>query len=256
MSALFFSEEGSGPPIVFLHGFCETHEIWKDFVKPLSTRFRVILLDLPGFGKSEILMAPFTIDDVGDAVAKWLAENQVLKSILIGHSLGGYVALSVAEHHPHLLEGMGLFHSISFGDTPEKKENRNKVIEFVRKNGVQPFIDTFVPGLFFDKSSPAIPHIHAIASQTKAETLIGYVSAMRDRPDRSSVLVKSKIHKLLMAGSEDTLVPIEASRKMAQMSQNSIFFELKNTAHMGFFEAEMECQVIIRRFAERILFNN
>ena len=137
MSPLFFYEEGSGPPIVFLHGFCETHEIWKDFVKPLSTRFRVILIDLPGFGRSEILPTPFTIDDVGNTVANWLIENQVLKSILIGHSLGGYVTLSVAERHSQLLEGIGLFHSMAFEDTQEKKENRNKVIEFVRRNGVQ-----------------------------------------------------------------------------------------------------------------------
>ena len=255
MSPLFFYEEGSGPPIVFLHGFCETHEIWKDFVKPLTTRFRVILIDLPGFSRSEILPTPFTIDDVGNTVANWLIENQVLKSILIGHSLGGYVTLSVAERHSQLLEGIGLFHSIAFEDTQEKKENRNKVIEFVRRNGVQQFIDTFVPGLFFDKLSAAIPYIHKIASKTESETLVGYSIAMRDRPDRSLAL-KSNTPKLLMAGSEDALIPIEVSLRMARMSEKSSFFELKNTAHMGFFESEKECQLIIRRFAQQIFSNN
>ncbi len=255
MSPLFTVEEGSGPPLVFLHGFCETHEIWNAFVKPLSAQFRVIMIDLPGFGRSEILPAPFTIDDVGNTVANWLIENKILKSILIGHSLGGYVTLSVAERHSQLLEGIGLFHSIAFEDSQEKKENRNKVIEFVRKNGVQPFIDTFVPGLFFDKSSPAIPHVEKIASQTKVETLVGYSIAMRDRPDRSSAL-KSSIPKLLLAGTEDTLIPIDVSRRMGKMSENSSFFELKNTAHMGFFESEKECQLIIKRFARQIFFNN
>ncbi len=255
MSPLFFAEEASGPPLVFLHGFCETHEIWNAFVKPLSTQFRIVMIDLPGFGRSEILPTPFTIDDVGDSVANWLIENKILKSILIGHSLGGYVTLSVAERHSQLLEGFSLFHSIAFEDTLEKRENRNKVIEFVRKNGVQPFIESFVPGLFFDKSSPSILHVEKIASQTKAETLVGYSIAMRDRPDRSSAL-KSSIPKLLLAGTEDALIPLDVSLKMARMSENSSFFELKNTAHMGFFESEKECQLIIRRFAERIFFNN
>lgn len=256
MSSLFFHEEGSGPPLVFLHGFCETHEIWQDFVKPLSTHFRVIIPDLPGFGKSEILPDAFTIDQVGNAVATWLTKNRVSKSVLIGHSLGGYVTLSIAEHHPQLLEGFGLFHSTAFEDSQEKKENRNKVIEFVSKHGVQPFIDTFVPGLFFDKLSPAIPDVHKIASQTKSEALIGYSKAMRDRPDRSFVLSKNKTPKLLIAGSEDTLVPVTISRQMAKMSQNCSFFELRDTAHMGFFEAKIECQLITKRFADQIFFNN
>ena len=209
----------------------------------------------PGFGKSGILPETFTVDDVGDALASWLKDNHITDSLLIGHSLGGYVTLSIAEHHPQLLGGVGLFHSTAFADTLEKKENRNKVIEFVRKNGVQPFINTFVPGLFFDKSSQAIPLVHKIASQTEAETLMGYTSAMRDRSDRSSAL-KSSIPKLLLAGTEDTLIPIEVSRRMGKMSENSDFFELKNTAHMGFFESKKECQSIIRRFAGQIFFNN
>lgn len=256
MPPVFFHEEGSGRPLVFLHGFCETHEIWKDFVRPLSDRFRIIMPDLPGFGKSEILPAIFTVDDVGDALASWLKDHHIVDSLLIGHSLGGYVTLSIAERHPQLLAGFGLFHSTAFGDTIEKKENRNKAIAFVRKHGVQPFINTFVPGLFFDKSSQAIPLVHKIACQTKVETLIGYSTAMRDRPDRTSVLIKSKTPKLLIAGSEDALVPIKASRKMAKMSQNCSFLELADVGHMGFFEAKEQCQLITTQFAEQVFSNN
>ena len=185
MSSLHFSESGKGFPIVFLHGFCETHEIWREFVRPLSTQFNVHALDLPGFGKSELHPSPFSIDQVGDAVAQWLSMNKISNCLVVGHSLGGYVALSLAERHASLIKGIGLFHSTSFADTEEKKENRNKAISFVKKNGVQPYIDTFVPGLFFDKKDPALPEVHRIASQTKAESLIGYLKAMRDRPDRS-----------------------------------------------------------------------
>lgn len=256
MPSLFFREEGSGPPLVFLHGFCETHEIWNDFIKPLSTQFRIITPDLPGFGKSAILPTPFTIDQVGSAVATWLIENQIAKCIIIGHSLGGYVALSIVERCPQLLLGIGLFHSSVFADTEEKKESRSKVIEFVNKHGVQPYIDTFVPGLFFDKSSPAIPGVHVIASQSKIQALVGYLLAMRDRPDRSFVLTKGEIPAFLIVGTEDNLITIETSRKMAKIGQKSNFYELKDVGHMGFFEAKNDCQTIINRFAKKIFFNN
>ena len=80
MSSLFFREKGIGPPLVFIHGFCETHEIWNDFIEPITTDFRVLTPDLPGFGKSEMLSIPFTIDDVGNAVARWLTDLQIYQS--------------------------------------------------------------------------------------------------------------------------------------------------------------------------------
>lgn len=256
MPSLFFKEAGDGPPLVFLHGFCETHEIWDDFLRPLSEDFRVLLPDLPGFGKSEILPTPFTIDDVGDAVAKWLTEIKVSKAVVVGHSMGGYIALSMAAMHANLLRGFCLFHSTAFADTEEKKENRNRIIQFVSKNGVPPYIDTFVPGLFFDKSNPSIRAVHAIASQTKAATLIAYAQAMRERPDRSGELQKSDVPKILIVGVEDTVVPIQSSREMAKMAQNFSYLELENVGHMGIFEAKNECQAATKRFAYKIFFNN
>ena len=255
MSLLFFKEKGIGPPLVFIHGFCETHEIWNDFVDCFTTDFRVLTPDLPGFGKSEMLPTPFTIDDVGNSVARWLMDLQISSALIIGHSLGGYVTLSLTALHPELVRGFGLFHSTVFADSEEKRENRNRIIQFVQKNGVQPYIDSFVPGLFFDKSSPALQTIHDIASQTKLQPLIGYSQAMRDRQDRS-VLLKNEIPKILIAGVEDTLIAIQISREMAKIALNSSFFEMKGTAHMGFFEAKNECQMVTKRFAHEIFFNN
>ena len=256
MQTLFYREIGSGPPLVFLHGFCETHEIWNDFISPLAAHFRIITVDLPGFGESEILRSPFTIDEVGDKLVSFLKEKEIQASLVVGHSLGGYVALSLAERYPEILKGFCLFHSTAFADSVEKRENRDKVMEFVKKNGVQPFVDTFVPGLFFDKSNTAIPEVHRIASQTKQATLIGYSKAMRDRPDRSGVLCKNEIPKLVLAGVEDTLVPIQISQEMGQISQNCSYYELRNTAHMGLFEAKMESQMAIKGFAYQLFLNN
>ena len=255
MSSLHFHEEGDGFPLVFIHGFCETLEIWKAFVKPLSKNFHVFTIDLPGFGKSEILPAPFSIDQVADSVAVWLIENKISKSILVGHSLGGYVTLALAERHPGLLKGLGLFHSTSFADTEEKIENRNRVIEFVRKNGVAPYIDTFVPGLFFDKGNKAIAEVHRIAMQTQETTLTAYAQAMRDRPDRSFILRNHEIPKFLIAGAEDTIIPPASSLKMAEIGQNCRFYELRGVAHMGLFEAENQCQEAIRESVLAIINN-
>ncbi len=256
MSPLFFQEQGSGPPVVFIHGFCETHEIWKDFIKPFVASYRVIRMDLPGFGSSELLPTPFTIDEVGESVAQTLNQLRIDQAHVIGHSLGGYVALALLENHPMLIKGLTLFHSSAFADSKEKKENRNKIIESVSKYGTQPFIDTFVPGLFFNKMNSAIPQVYKIASQSGKDCIINYTIAMRDRPDRQKLWTKNEISKLLIAGIEDTSIPIHISRELAEIGRNLKFNELEKTGHMGFFEAEKECQLAITRFTDELFSNN
>jgi len=250
-----FVDKGNGPPLIFLHGFCESLEIWNDFTPAFSDKFRTVAIDLPGFGASSSLAREFTIDQVGDAVHTWLKKNQLSDFIIIGHSLGGYVALSLAERHGANVKGICLFHSTVFPDSDEKKENRNKVAKFVREHGVLPYVDTFVPGLFADKKDAAIATTHRIAARTDQATLTGYLAAMRDRPDRSDWWKKAEIRKLVIAGTQDTLVPIEGSREMAQIGRNLQYFELEKTAHMGFFEAKNDSQLIITRFADALFFD-
>ena len=188
MGSVYYKQQGNGPALVFLHGFCESHEIWAETVTELSSFYKVITPDLPGFGKSAILKTPFSIKEVGHTVIEFIQTLGIRKLALIGHSLGGYVALAIAKEKPDLVAGVCLFHSGAHADSEEKKINRNKVIDFVKKNGVQPFIETFVPGLFFQQDSKKIQKVYKIASATSKKALLGYVQAMRDRPDMTDFL--------------------------------------------------------------------
>ncbi len=256
MSSIYHDEQGAGRAIIFLHGFCESREIWSDFVKPLAENFRILIPDLPGFGKSPLLAAGFTIDDVADEIVKWIGDIHLKDAFVVGHSLGGYVALSLAERHPEKISAIGLFHSTVFADSDEKKESRDKVSRFVNEHGVLPYVETFVPGLFFDKSGPGVEETFGIAKRTNQQTLIAYLRAMRDRPDRSLWWRKSKIQKLVIAGKEDTIIPLKTSREMCSHVPSLALFELEKTAHMGFFEAKNESQSILTRFAEGFFSDN
>jgi pimeloyl-ACP methyl ester carboxylesterase len=216
----------------------------------------VLLPDLPGFGNSKSLSDPFTINDVAAVVLDWLQELGITNAIFIGHSLGGYVALALAEYSPALVKGFCLFHSTAFPDSEERKETRTKVMRFVKAHGALPFIETFVPGLFYDKNNVAIPIVFEIAAQTNANAIISYSLAMRERPGRMELLQKSEIPKLIIAGIEDTLIPIKTAREMAKLARNCTFLELRKTGHMGIFEAENECKTATTRFAYSLLSNN
>jgi len=249
MSRIYFQEAGSGPALIFLHGFCDTHQFWSEFAEPFAENFHVLMPDLPGFGKSAMIPVPFTIDEVGDKLALWLFDQKAQGAIVVAHSLGGYVALSLLERHESLLAGGVPFHSTPRADTTERKAVRNKVIDFVNEHGVSRYVDTLAPGLFADPKDPHIELTKVRMAGTHREALTGYAAAMRDRPDRSYLFDSPRIPKLVIAGVKDTLIPLDDLKKLIRTDLNSELFEVPKAAHMGVFEAKSECQEAIFRFA-------
>ncbi len=248
MCRIYYQEKGNGHPLVLIHGFCETHEIWDRFADSLSDTFRVLLPDLPGFGNSPLAPTPFTIQDIGSAMLGWLDELHLDRPVVIGHSLGGYVAMAMVDVQPGRFPGFGLFHSTAYPDSEEKKENRNKVIDFVNRNGVQPFIDTFVPGLFYQKGNPHMQEIQRIASRTTAETLVAYTAAMRDRPTRLALLETFTKPILMIAGEHDASIPYNQSSAQSSLMKFPLFYGLKDAGHMGMFENEPRSIKIVKDF--------
>ncbi len=237
MDTLFFKDQGTGFPIVLLHGFCETHQIWDGLAEELTKDFRVITLDLPGFGQSQLPSLPFTIDDIGDQLIGWLSKRKINRPAIIGHSLGGYVALAMAQKDPSFIADLGLFHSTAFADSEEKKINRNKTIDFVEKFGVPPFVETFVPGLFYQKDNSSMNFVTSIALTTPLETLISYSKAMRDRPSREDFLKDYQGNVLVAAGIYDSIIPFSVSQQVSKLAHNTLFYPLENAGHMGMFES-------------------
>jgi pimeloyl-ACP methyl ester carboxylesterase len=248
MGHLHFSVYGSGSPVVLIHGFPMHGAVWESFAQKLGKKYKVYTPDLPGFGKSTSLASPFTIDDVGKAVAAWLEENKIQGAAVIGHSLGGYVALSVAKTRPDLISKLGLFHSTAYADNREKKESRNKVLEFIDKNGVETFTSNFIGPLFADPAHPAIATVRALSIQSTASSVKGYTQAMRDRPDRTDVLRDFARSILLIGGEKDAGISPQSLKEQASICKLPTLQILPNVAHMGMFENERQTLEIISKF--------
>lgn len=247
-AGIFYTDQGKGFPVLLIHGFCETHQIWDSFSNELSKEFRILSIDLPGFGKSALLPSPFSLADVGLRVLEFIKELEIESCISIGHSLGGYVNLAMANQQPELFKAFGLFHSTAYADSEERKFSRNKVIEFVTKHGVTPFIDSFIPPLFNDQTNHHILPLVRLATQTKTETLVAYVNAMRDRPDRTNVLEQFQRSILFIAGEKDSGISPESIKKQASLALNADFNLLPDVAHMGMFECEAVTLRLIHKF--------
>jgi pimeloyl-ACP methyl ester carboxylesterase len=252
MASIFYSESGEGLPVVFLHGFCETSDIWSGIQNQLSKKFRVITLDLPGFGGSPLLKYEFSLEDVAKEIKNFLESINLNKYVLIGHSLGGYTALAFSKIFEDHLLGLGLFHSSVFEDEKEKKENRTKLMEFIKINGVKPFIKTFIPSLFYKENigtlNDIIDNLKRSAEQTHPDSVIEYARAMRDRESSTGMLKNFSKPVMFIIGEEDSSVPLRKSLEQVGIPGNSHFLRLEKTGHMGMFEKPVETTRFIEGF--------
>lgn len=254
---LAFVEAGEGLPIILLHGFCESKEIWEPIISDIAEAGRVIAIDLPGFGNNQPLKAPVTIPQMAEEVYQLLQYLNLDGGVIVGHSMGGYVALALAEKYPAIIKGLSLFHSTSFPDTAEKMGNRNKTVEFLENNGIAPFIDNFVPSLFSEENQQVLKYkiaqVKNLGNKTPLTTAIEATKAMRDRKDRSYILKNAKFPIMFFAGRKDQAVPIESVIEQCQITEAPLTLHSHpQTAHMGMYECPGDSVAMITGFVRSI----
>lgn len=256
MTKIVFSESGLGNPVIFLHGFCESKELWRDFESHLANNFRVLSPDLPGFGESPMPADKFSLEDIAEDIKHWTDETGLDHFTLIGHSLGGYIALAFARKYPEKLDALGLFHSSIFADTDEKKDTRSKTIDFINNNGIAPFIDNFVPNLFYKERHHELQQVieqqKAVGNKTNAAAATTYMAAMRDRDDSVDFAKKFEKPALIIAGVHDASVPFEKSEEQASYFKDSTAHFLQETGHMGMFEREKDTLIYVGEFLKKV----
>lgn len=249
---LAYNDIGNGYPIVLLHGFCEDKSLWKYIEKDLAKNYRVITLDLPGFGESRLEETEVSMEFFAGKIKTLLDSLKIEKCVMVGHSLGGYVALAFAEKYENNLDGIGLFHSTAFEDSEDKKENRLKAIEFIQKYGVKQFAESFVPPLFSLKNrelfQQEIAELVHVASSTAEISVVETTKAMRTRKDTTHVLKACKVPVLFIIGKLDGAVPLEKSLEQCSIPKHSVAHFLEGVGHMGMIENKALTEKILANF--------
>lgn len=235
--------------LILLHGFCESKEMWDDFEMELSKPFDVHCLNLPGFGDFHFDVSGLSISEIAQIVQNGINELQLDDYVIVGHSLGGYVALELVNQFPNKVKGLGLFHSTCFADSEERKSKRNDVIQFIEKHGSSVFGKSFIPQLFYqplrEKCESDIEKLTEIAANTSQVTLVEVTKAMQTRSDHTSLLRKLNIPVLFIVGKHDGSVPLTDSMLQCHLPKHAIIQVLDDCGHMGMFEQseKIQCQL-------------
>jgi pimeloyl-ACP methyl ester carboxylesterase len=247
---IFYRITGNGKPVILIHGFAEDGEIWNNQIEFLKNDFTLIIPDLPGTGKSE-LIEDMSIEGMAESIKEIIIKENISQAIIIGHSMGGYITLAIAEKYPELISAFGLCHSSAFADNEEKKAARLKSINFIKNNGAYEFLKTTIPGLFLkpDGYKPCTDLIEK-GKQFTPEALIKYYQAMIARPERIEVLKTFKDPVLFIIGEHDKAIPFEQSMQQCYLPAQSHVHILRNSAHMGMWEETDKVNTAMLQFLQ------
>lgn len=243
---------GSGKIIVLLHGYLESLEVWNDFAFELAKDFKVICIDLPGFGKSDALDLYAPMEAMADSVNAVFDCEDIVDCTLVGHSMGGYVTLSFAERFADTINGFVLFHSTPYADNTEKIENRKREIELVEQGKKHTIISINIPKTFADENvsdfDKEIDKLKFIAKKTTDDGIVGALKGMIQRIDKQHIIKLFKKPMLIIAGAKDNYIPIEASRSISLLSEKIELEILENSGHIGFVEEKEKSLAILKNF--------
>ena len=193
--------------------------MWQYLVPQLSKKYRVIAIDLLGHGKTECLGYVHSMEENATMVQAVLAEMRIRKVIIVGHSMGGYVALAFAEKFPKKIKGLVLLNSTSKADSEERKANRDRAIRAVKKDYTS-FVRLSIANLFNpnnrEKLNDAIEKVKIEALKTPLQGIVASLEGMKIRKDRSFLLSNTNYPILLILGKKDQVLNYEENLKQIE----------------------------------------
>ena len=238
---LSYNKTGEGLPIVLLHGFPANADLWREITPALSKYYTVIAPDLPGSGQSTFSSPDLSMELIAQSVSDILEHEGIDTAMIAGHSMGGYVALAFAHLFPQKVKGISLVHSTAIADTEEKKENRRKSIEIIRKGGKETFIKQMIPNLFATGFKDANPDIIAMqlkaGMQTDADNIMAMQNAMINRPDRRKMLENASFPVQWIIGKKDNLLPFDKALQQSYLANVNFVSVYNDTGHMSMLES-------------------
>ena len=241
--------------VVLLHGYLENMLVWEDFVPLLYKDVRVVTLDIPGHGISVVTGEVHTMDYLADTVAAALDKIGVERATIVGHSMGGYVALAFAERYAERLDGLVLLHSTPYADSDEKKKNRQREISLV-KSGKKELLAHTAPEAGFavenrNRFRTEIEDLQQTIYLTEDAGIVALLNGMIERKAQSEMLHALGKPILFILGRKDGYIVAEIAEKMVAEHPEAEVVWLENSGHMGFIEEAKACASALLDFVAK-----
>ena len=232
---LAYEERGSGPVLLFVHGFPFDRTMWIAQLAGLAKIRSAVAVDLRGHGLSDVMTGgDFSMDLFADDVAKTLDAIGAEKADIAGLSMGGYVLFSFWRRHPERVRSLIFIDTKAEADSDEAKAGREKTAETAASQGMQPIYETLASKVV--GSSPSVEvqdKLKEMMLGTAPEVAAADALAMRDRADSTADLPNITVPVLWLHGEEDALMPIEGARESAAKIPGASLVSIPKGGHVS-----------------------
>ncbi len=246
---------GTGIPIIFLHAFPLDQTMWKS-QSPLARNFRMISVDLPGFGASLAGNTTMRMEDTARAIMRTLEERGVIQpAVFAGLSMGGYVLLQILRLFPQRVRAAVLASTRSGSDSKDAVEKRMENVALVEKEGVSALCEKMIPSLLGEATRQSRPdvvdEVRAIFRRQPAAAVTAALRGMAERTDTSPILEGIACPALVLSGAQDTLIKSEEMEAMAKRIPKAEFQVIEKAGHLLNMEAPEQFNDLFLHFLKR-----
>jgi pimeloyl-ACP methyl ester carboxylesterase len=234
-AAIAYDDVGGGLPVVFVHGFPHDRTLWAPQMAVVPSHARCLALDLRGFGESSVA-APFTVDRYADDVVCVLDAAAVERAVVVGLSMGGYVAFALWRRHPERVRALVLASTRSGADASETRRKRQALIETAQRDGSRAVSDAQIAGAVSRRTREQHPELVAAIQTMQARApvagIVGALEAMLARPDSTPDLPSITVPTLVVGGSDDAIIRPGEARQMHGAIPGSRLELLEGAGHL------------------------
>jgi pimeloyl-ACP methyl ester carboxylesterase len=242
-------------PVVFLHAFPLDASMWAAQSAALADR-TCLTPDFPGFGGRPLGTGTPSLDRFAEAVVADLDAAGIDRAVVVGLSMGGYVAFRLHARWPERIAALFLADTKAGADTDEAKEKRRSQAERVREEGVGWMPEALLPALLGEttreKRPTVVEEVREMVIRSDPEGVARALLAMRDRPDSTPDLDGIRVPVLALAGEEDTITPVEEARAIAEAVPDGQLVVLGGCGHLSNLEAPSAFDQALARFLDEL----
>jgi pimeloyl-ACP methyl ester carboxylesterase len=249
-----YTDTSKGEPLLLIHAFATDQQLWKQQQEGLKEKFRVITLDLQGFGSSSPTDGKaITMSDYADEVMKLMDQLHIEKAIVGGTSMGGYIALAFLEKYPNKVNGLVLSNTQSIPDNAETKVKRETTAKDVLEKGTENLVKGLLPKMLSPKASKQTKEfLQDILAKQKPTAIASALRGMALRNDTSNVLANSTLPILIITGEQDALIGPQQGQNMHTLAKNSKLIVLNDAGHLSNLEQPKKWnQAVIEMFYKK-----
>jgi 3-oxoadipate enol-lactonase len=245
-----------GRTILFVHAFPVNASMWLPQFESMAGKHRLVAPDLRGFGHSDPYDGSLAMAAMADDLAAMIDRLALGRVILVGLSMGGYIALAFAKAHAEKLAGLVLADTRAAADTDEVRKGRYRLMERARKDGATAVADQMLPKLLSANAHASNPdlvaRVRSMIESTPVQTIVAALEGMATREDLRPRLGELSVPVLVIVGSEDTVTPSDEAKEMADAIPGARITKLDGVGHLSNLEGPDEFSRLLLEFVDSI----